>query len=92
MDKVLKLRNCPACEKQISVNAKACPSCGEPMVKTLDNGLKLNGADGLANDIKMNVHQFRKAMGIVLIIAVVISVMLFVYLYSMNMAEIQKFR
>lgn len=28
-----KLEACPACDKKISINAKDCPSCGEPLPK-----------------------------------------------------------
>lgn len=41
------LKNCPTCQKEISVNASACPHCGEPFsppVKTPEDKQSIAGA------------------------------------------------
>lgn len=48
------LIECPMCGKMISPNAEACPNCGEPMKKKVDNSMNENNCTLLLESVGQN--------------------------------------
>ena len=64
----MNLIKCPACQKDISPNAVACPHCGEPVKTTVEK------AAGGAINMSDPVH----VVGIALMVIMVIGIALYV--------------
>lgn len=65
----MSLVKCKTCEKSISSNASACPSCGEPVDR------KVVSKQGGAIDISDPVH----LIGVLIVIGLVVSAVYLVF-------------